>query len=150
MKRGCMKIICVLIALMLFCLCTVHVFASENVDNIHCYDTSTSSVVPLFVNCSKCSTTFTVSDPNTAHVGVTYNAYPDNFLEAKVTVQIQKKFLGLFWKTVNIGYPNNEWIDYSTSVNGYFYNSFTIDGKGTYRANFTVEIRGLDGTVDIM
>jgi len=39
---------------------------------------------------------FRVLDPGEAHVGVTYNAKSDVFTQAKVTVKIQKKFLGLF------------------------------------------------------
>lgn len=105
---------------------------------------------PFYVNCSKCSTTFTVADPGQAHVGVTYNAKADVFTQAKVTVQIQKKFLGLFWKTVDINETNNEWVAYSSSVNGYFYKTFDVEGTGTYRAKFTIIMYGTNGTSDII
>ncbi|MBQ2884477.1 MAG: hypothetical protein IJE43_12010 [Alphaproteobacteria bacterium] len=138
------KIISLILMCILLISCPITTYASDisNEQQI--------LVMPRFSNCSKCVVTFTVSDPNTAYVGVTYNAYSDTFVQAKVTVQIQKKFLGLFWTTVDIGYSNNEWVDYSSAVNGYFYNSFTIDGTGTYRANFVVEIEGKDGSVDVI
>ena len=135
------KIISLILMCILLISCPITAYASE---------ISNEQLMPRFSNCSKCVVTFTVSDPNTAYVGVTYNAYSDTFVQAKVTVQIQKKFLGLFWRTVDIGYSNNEWVDYSSAVNGYFYNSFTIDGTGTYRANFVVEIKGKDGSVDVI
>ena len=108
------------------------------------------NIMPYYTNCNKCSLSFTVSDPGEAHVGITYNAKSDVFSEARVTVKIQKKFLGLFWKTVDIGLTNNEWTDSSTNINGYFYNSFDVDGTGTYRAIFTVQIIGTDGSVDLI
>ena len=138
------KIASLFLICMLLMHCSITTYAAEN------YNDSRGHVAPNFLNCSKCVVTFTVADPNTAYVGVTYNAYPDTFAQAKVTVQIQKRFLGLFWKTVDIGYSNNEWVDYSNAVNGYFYNSFVIDGTGTYRANFVVEIKGIDGSVDVI
>jgi hypothetical protein len=107
-------------------------------------------ISPYYNNCYGCSCTFAVTDTGEAHVNVTYHAINDAFSEARVTVKIQKRFLGIFWKTVDIGLPNNEWIDTSTDINGVFYNSFDVDGTGTYRAIFTVEIIGIDGSVDVI
>ena len=81
---------------------------------------------------------------------VDYFAKSAVFTEAKLTVKIQKRFLAFFWNTVDIGEPNNEWVAYSTDVDGRFYNYFPVDGKGTYRAIFTVEISGTSGETDII
>ena len=108
------------------------------------------NIMPYYTNCNKCSLSFTVSDPGEAHVGITYNAKSDVFSKAQITVKIQKKFLGFFWRTVDIGIENNEWTDSSTSVNGYFYNCFEVGGTGTYKAIFTVKIIGVDGSVDLI
>lgn len=108
------------------------------------------TVTPRFTNCNQCNFMFRVLDPGEAHVGVTYNAKSDVFTQAKVTVKIQKKFLGLFWTTVDIGTTNDEWVAYSTAINGQFYNYFNVDGTGTYRAVFCVEIYGTSGAVDII
>ena len=113
-------------------------------------ESANDGISPYYTNCNKCSLSFTVADPGEAHVGVTYNAKNDVFKEARVTVKIQKKFLLFFWQTVDIGFANNEWTDSSTNVNGYFYNSFDVDGTGTYRAIFTIQIIGINGSVDLI
>ena len=109
-----------------------------------------NQISPYYTNCDRCVLSFAVIDPGEAHVDITYNAKSGLFSEARITVKIQKRFLGIFWKTVDIGLPNNEWTATSTDVNGDFYNWFNVDGTGTYRANFTVEIIGTDGSVDLI
>ena len=105
-------------------------------------------VTPRFTNCDQCNFIFRVLDPGEAHISVRYSAKADVFTQAKLTVKIQKKFLGLFWRTVDIGTTNDEWIAYSNDVYGEFYNYFNVDGTGTYRAVFCVEIYGTSGAVD--
>lgn len=73
---------------------------------------------------------------------VEYNAKSNVFSYATVTVKIQKRFLGVFWSKVD------EWTETSYSVNGYIENSTALEKTGTYRAVFTVEIYGKDGSVD--
>ena len=143
MKKNIKKLVCMMFALMLAFSCTIPAVAQETV-------TGDTAVMPRLSHCSLCVTTFSVDDPGVATVAVRYNGYQATFVEAKVTIQIQKKFLGLFWKTVDIGYANNEWIAYSNDLSGSFHNTFSIDGTGTYRAKFKVEIRGSDGTVDVI
>ena len=141
MKNKVRKLSCICIASILMCFgMIVPAFAND----------LPSKVTPRYSHCWDYSTSFTVTDPDTAYLVVRYNAIRDSFREAKITVQIQKRFLGLFWKTVDIGYTNDEWVAYSTDVNGYFNNTFTVDGKGTYRANITLEIKGNNGTSDVI
>lgn len=107
-------------------------------------------ISPRLSNCNTCTFTFTVTDPNRALVGVTYVANENYFTYARLTVKIQKKVLGLFWSTVDIGEPNNEWVSDCYYVDGYFYNEFAADGNGTYRAVFTAEFHGNSGTTDVI
>ena len=109
-----------------------------------------SGINPRFTNTNQCDFTFQVLEPGEAHISVAYYAKSAVFTEAKLTVKIQKRFLGFFWNTVDIGEPNNEWVAYSTEVYGEFYNYFPVDGTGTYRAVFTVEISGTSGETDIL
>ena len=143
MKKNVKKMMCMIFALILAFSCTLPVAAQESSNN-------EIPVAPRLSHCSRCVTTFAVDDPGVATVAVRYSGYQATFVEAKVTIQIQKKFLGLFWKTVDIGYTNNEWIAYSNELSGSFHNTFSIDGTGTYRAKFKIEIRGTDGTVDVI
>ena len=63
-----------------------------------------------------------------------------------LTVTFEKKVLGLFWRTVDIGTENNEWVGYNADLRGEFYDYVTLDGTGTYRANFRLEIMGADSS----
>ena len=113
------------------------------------YSTANAQAIsPRLTNCNECEFTFKIIAPGEAHVLATYYAKPSVFTQAKLTVKIQKKVLGLFWTTVDIGTANNEWIAYSNSVNGNFYNYFNVDGTGTYRAVFRLEVYGTSGVVD--
>lgn len=128
---------------------TISVLATSNIV-VWADEGTNNQISPYLINCDRCVFSFNVVDPGKAQVSIVYTAKRDVFSEAIVSVKIQKRFLGIFWKTVDIGLPNNEWIDTSTDVNGVFYNSFDVDGTGTYRAIFTVEIIGIDGSADLI
>lgn len=107
-------------------------------------------IVPYWDNTDQFTFNFEVYAPGTAYVEATYAAKAEVFTQAKITVKIQKRFLGVFWKTVDIGEPNKEWVAYSNAVSGVFQNSFAVDGTGTYRAVFTLEIFSSGGTTDVI
>lgn len=138
MKKRILTLVLILSMLFVMGIGGFTVSAAENEKN----------VTPRFTNCNYCNFIFQVLDPGEAHVSVRYSAKADVFTQAKLTVKIQKKFLGLFWTTVDIGTTNDEWVAYSTDINGQFYNYFNVDGTGTYRAVFCVEMYGTSGVVD--
>ncbi|MBR2313001.1 MAG: hypothetical protein IKA46_06910 [Clostridia bacterium] len=107
-------------------------------------------IVPYWNNTNTCTFNFAVLDPGTAYVEAIYSAKAEAFTQAKLTVKIQKRFLGVFWKTVDIGLTDDEWISYCYDRNGEFYNSFAADGTGTYRAVFALEISGTGGETDVI
>lgn len=107
-------------------------------------------IAPRLSNCDTCTYTFTVTDPNLAMVAISYIANEDYFTFVRATVKIQKKVLGLFWRTVDIGYPDNEWVVDGYLVDDVLYNEFTVDGNGTYRAVFHLEFYGNSGTTDVI
>ena len=92
------------------------------------------------------SMAFGVIDPGVADFFVSYNGNPNTFMVAKLTVTFEKKVLGLFWRTVDIGTENNEWVGYNADLQGDFFDYVTLDGTGTYRANFRLEIMGADSS----
>ncbi len=65
-------------------------------------------------------------------------------------VYIEKRILGIFWKRVDIGYPNNVWHDSTTSF--YYFNYFDVQlsSAGTYRATVTYTVSGTGGSDDII
>ncbi|MBE6619764.1 MAG: hypothetical protein E7625_00160 [Ruminococcaceae bacterium] len=117
--------------------------------SVYASDTGTG-ISPRLDNCHDASMVFSVLDPGVAHFAVDYNGNAATFTQAKLTVTFQKKFLGLFWRKVDIGTTNNEWVGYCTDLRGSFYDTVTMDGTGTYRANFTLEIYGTSGTTDVI
>lgn len=113
-------------------------------------DGGTTEIMPRWNVAEDNDFTFIVSNTNKANVSVSYIADSANFQKANLTVKLEKRFLLLFWTTVDIGYSNNEWTASSTDPNGYFYNTFTVNGKGMYRAHITLEITGKNGQKDVI
>ena len=88
---------------------------------------------------------FTFSAHETGgHVDISYEGYSDSFVQATVTVKLQKKFLFFFWTDVD------EWSATSTELWDNFYHCFELDGRGTYKATMRLEVLGTDGTVDVI
>ena len=115
--------------------------AAERTDNV---------IMPRYQNVVNYVIDFYVTSGGQLCVTADYDGTPSTFTQAKITVEIEKKFLGLFWFTVDIGYEDDLWVAYSTDVNGSFINTFASDGTGTYRANIKLEISGMFGTDDVI
>ena len=96
---------------------------------------------PRFSTLLNSTTAFTTSDSGGTAV-VKYDADETNFARIDVNVKLQKKFLLVFWTNVD------EWSTSSTNPGGILSHVFTLNGKGTYKATFTVTVTGVDGTVD--
>ncbi len=135
MKKKLLVAISLILIMATMC-CNLNVFAA--------------SVTPRWANCNQYTFTFAITDDGVAHVDVDYMGDGNNFASARMTIKLQKRFLLLFWNTVDIGYANNEWVETSTDLFDTFYNSFALSGKGTYRAVLTLEITGKDGSVDLI
>ena len=136
MKQSVKKIITILLTiLMLWCGCTA-TYASG----------TDAGIAPCLDYAYDFSMSFVVIEPGVANFMVSYNGNPNTFMVAKLTVTFEKKVLGVFWRTVEIGTENNEWIGYNADLRGEFYDYVTLDGTGTYRANFRLEIMGADSS----
>ena len=112
--------------------------------------TAEAGIMPRYNNTASTTSSFTISNSGKASVVASYYAYPDYFTSATVTTYIQKRTLGLFWSKVDIGLPNNEWIDTSTHYTGTFGHEIYLDSTGTYRAIITYEVRGTGGATDVI
>ena len=136
MKQSVKTIISILLTiLMLWCGGTA-AYASE----------TDAGIAPCLDYAYDASMAFGVIDPGVADFFVSYNGNPDTFMVAQLTVTFEKKVLGVFWRTVEIGTENNEWIGSNTDLRGEFYDYVTLDGTGTYRANFILTIYGADSS----
>ena len=106
-----------------------------------------SSVMPRFDSGITSDCSFTISDSGEACVSVWYLG-DSNFKLAKLTVRFQKKVLGLFWKTVDIGEVDNQWTVYSSNVNEVFNYYVDLEDTGTYRVVISLELTTTSGSVD--
>lgn len=67
-----------------------------------------------------------------------------------VELYIEKRILGVFWKKINIGYPNNIWTDSTTGI--VYSHIFTTDltSTGTYRVSVTYTVSGSGGSANVI
>ena len=63
---------------------------------------------------------------------------------------LEKRFLGIIWIRVNIGYPNNVWHDSTTSYIYSNYFTHQLSSTGTYRVTVTYTVSGTGGTPDVI
>ena len=67
-----------------------------------------------------------------------------------VELYVEKRILGIFWKKVDIGCPNNIWTDSTTN---YYYShvfSHSLTSTGTYRVTVTYTVSGSGGADDVI
>ncbi len=136
MKKRFLVIFMLTVTLLAF---SVECFATTNEEN---------GIVPCYTNTNGSTFVFEIYDNGQATFGATYYGNPDTFVKAKLTLKLQKRNLLFFWKTVDIGEPDNEWIIYNYDLNGDFYREFPLSSSGTYRAVYTLEVFGNTGIID--
>ena len=99
-----------------------------------------SGIMPCFSHMNDARFSFSATS-NGGYALVTYSGY-DSFVRADVTIKVEKRFLLAFWNDVD------EWTVSSTNPNAILEHTFTLNGSGTYRATFTLNVVGNNGTVD--
>lgn len=132
------QIVCIFLLVAILASITGNALASDN------------DIMPRFNNTSLTSTNFVISTDGKATITATYNAYRDVFTSARITSYIEKRTLGVFWSRVDIGQPNNEWVDVSTEYADAFGHEFYLTKTGTYRATVVYEISGTGGATDVI
>lgn len=101
------------------------------------------------------NTTRASADPSVSSYGQLDVALSVDGIKGKanrieVELYVEKRFLGVFWSKVNIGYPNNIWTD---AVNNYMYrNTFStqLPSSGTFRVTVTYTVSGTGGADDVI
>ena len=126
-----LKTILLIMLSMLMCLTSIPAYAAEN------------QIMPRLSHMDGASFTF-LADASGGYIDAEYTGYSESFLGAKLTVKVEKRFLLVFWNEVGT------WSETSTDLNGYFYHVMPLNGSGTYRATFTLEVLGKDGTLDVV
>ena len=107
-------------------------------------------IMPRYNNTASTSTNFVISTAGKATITAVYNGDYGITTGATITSYIEKRTLGIFWSRVDIGQPNNEWVDISTEYYDAFGHEFWLEKTGTYRATVVYEVRGTGGPADII
>ena len=116
---------------MFMCLSSIPTYAAEN------------QIIPRLSHMDDASFVFSAEETG-GYIEVDYTGYAESFLGAKLTVKVEKRFLLVFWNDVGT------WTATSTDLNGYFSYVMPLNGSGKYRATFTLEVLGKDGTLDVV
>ena len=111
---------------------------------------SNDGIMPCFNNTLTTSTNFTITTAGKATISASYDGYYGVTTGATITSYIEKRTLGIFWSRVDIGQPNNEWVDVTTDYYDAFVHEFYLEKTGTYRATVVYEIRGTGGATDVI
>lgn len=118
---------------MIMCLTSIPVYASE----------TEGTISPRLTHTNAASFSFDATS-SVGYIDAIYTAVDTTFVSAKLTVKVEKKFLFFFWDEVGT------WTATCTEIDGDFYYEMPLTGAGTYRATFTLEVTGTDGTVEVI
>lgn len=132
MKKTLKSFVLILMS-MLMCLTSIPICAAEEQNQI----------TPRLSHMDGASFSFDATS-SIGYIAVTYTGYSPSFVSAKLTVTVEKRFLWAFWNDVGT------WTATSTDIHGIFEHEMSLNGSGTYRATFTLEVTGTDGTVDVI
>ncbi|MBO5715200.1 MAG: hypothetical protein J6S23_02260 [Clostridia bacterium] len=108
-----------------------------------CATESENQITPRLSHMADASFSFDATS-SVGYIDATYTGYSASFVSAKLTVTVEKRFLWAFWNDVGT------WTATSTELLGSFYHEMSLNGSGTYRATFVLEVTGADGTVDVV
>ncbi len=111
---------------------------------------SANEITPYLYNGNEATVVFGIDSTGIARFAVDYSGKEATFIQAEVSVEIQKRTLLLFWSTVDIGEYNNVWIGYASDLQGYIEKSFQLSSKGTYRAVYTLKFYGTGEATDVI
>ena len=132
MKKTLKSTILVMLSL-LMCLASMPVYATE----------SENQIMPRLSHMDSAAFSFDATS-SVGYIAATYTGYDASFVSARLTVTVEKRFLWAFWNDVGT------WTATSTDIHGIFEYEMPLNGSGTYRATFVLEVTGTDGTVDVV
>ena len=94
------------------------------------------------------SSVASISDSGLLTVDNQFQGLRGKTTKGEITTYVEKRTLGFFWTRVDIGQPNNQWVDV---VYDYLYDgthTFQLSNQGTYRITVVYVISGSGGDAD--
>lgn len=105
-------------------------------------------IMPRYNNVSTVTGAMSINDSGKMTITYRYTGSSSITTKAVITTYIEKKFLGLFWKRVDIGTTDDQWVD---TINDYKYagsRTYQLSSSGTYRVTIIYKIYGSGGSAD--
>lgn len=90
-----------------------------------------------YVTPSYASSAMAINDQGVMTITYQYSSDSSSTSKVEITTYIEKRTLGIFWTRVDIGTPDNQWID---TIYNYRYTSartYQLSDTGTYRTKVT-------------
>lgn len=89
-----------------------------------------------------------ISDNGLLTVTNIYQGIKGTTTKGEITTYVEKRTLGFFWTRVDIGQPNNQWLDVVYDYSYYGSHTFQLSSHGTYRITVIYVISGTGGDPD--
>ena len=105
-------------------------------------------VMPRYNNVGSATANASISSSGKLTITYHYSGSSSVTTKAVITTYIEKKFLGLFWRRVDIGTTDDQWVD---TINDYRYTgsrTHQLSSSGTYRITVIYKIYGSGGSAD--
>lgn len=105
-------------------------------------------ITPYYNNTISDKSSVTIFDSGLLTIYNQHRGIQGTTAKVVVTTYIEKKVLGLFWSRVDIGQPDNQWVD--TAYGDYYNSTHThqLDSTGTYRVTAIFVVSGTGGADD--
>ena len=98
---------------------------------------------PRLDNAFSTNEDFSITPNGLSEIYAVYTAYDNNFSSARITIELQKRNLLVFWKDIT------SWEITSTQDYYITERTYQVD-NGTYRVNITYEFFNTDGTSEVI
>lgn len=139
-------------AILLMCMCIIPFYPASAADIVVSGYTVNSvtneGVIPRYNNVVSVDTHMSISSSGKMAINYCYDGIPSSTTKAVITTYIEKRTLGIFWSKVDIGQPDNQWVD---TIAKYAYDgtrTYQLSASGTYRVTVTYKIYGTGGSAD--
>ncbi|MBQ8357750.1 MAG: hypothetical protein IJX39_08100 [Clostridia bacterium] len=107
-----------------------------------------SDIMPLNNNTAISDVSFVIDSNGLAIIDVGYTGYYGVTTGGTITTKLQKRFMGVFWSTVDIGTEDKVWVDQSSEYDFSVEHTYQLEDTGTYRVVVNFVISGTGGADD--
>lgn len=107
-----------------------------------------NEIMPLYNNVGSVNSNMSINSSGKMTINYKYAGSPSTTTKAVITTYIEKRTLGVFWSRVDIGEPDDQWVDTIKDYSYYGSRTYQLSSTGTYRVTITYKIYGNGGSVD--